>query len=302
MNSSKFILRDNQGDIEETVSKILQKNVKNEDLEKCIRLVSEKKNTTAITKDVALKTLAAVLSSLHWEDESNKDEENENEKTLDDTQSTIIFDDSQQNNSQSSSQKLTQNPKQSLSQDKARQIPSQENHVGSQNDGKKWTQKRTTICRYYKKGFCRSGKNCNFEHPKMCEVFKRNGLAKFNERGCDGKCKKLHPLACRESLRKGDCTKDNCNFFHTLSTKQQMKGRKEELKIKNKKQMETQPNPTEKAQNSFLESPNNLYQEILCMRQEMKWMMSMMRPNLNQDIHSNQNMGVFTQRMFPNSQ
>ncbi len=137
MNSSKFILRDNQGDIEETVSKILQKNVKNEDLEKCIRLVSEKKNTSAVTKDVALKTLAAVLSSLHWEDESNKDEENENEKTLDDTQSTIIFDDSQQNPSQSLSQNLTQNPKHSLSQNKARQVPSQENHVGSQNDGKK---------------------------------------------------------------------------------------------------------------------------------------------------------------------
>jgi hypothetical protein len=77
-----------------------------------------------------------------------------------------------------------------------------------------------------------------------------------------------------------------------------MKGRKEELKIKNKKQKETKPNPTEKTQNSFFESPNSLYQEILCMRQEMKWMMSMMRPNVNQDIHSNQNMGVFTQRMF----
>ena len=134
----------------------------------------------------------------------------------------------------------------------------------------------------------------------MCEVFKRNGLAKFNDRGCDGKCKKLHPLACRESLRKGDCTKDNCTFFHTVSTKQQMKGRKEELKIKNKKQMEPQSNSTEKTQNSFLVSPNILY--LLCMRQEMKRMMSMMRLNLNPDIYSNQNMGVFTQRMFPNSQ
>jgi len=226
MNSSKFILRDNQGDIEDTVSKILQKNVKNEDLEKCIRLVSEKKNTLAVTKDVALKTLAAVLSSLHWEDESNKDEENENEKNLDDTQSTIIFDDSQQNPSQSSSQNLTQNPKQSLSQNKARKIPSQENPVGSQKCGKKWTQKRTTICRYYKKGFCRSGKNCNFEHPKMCEVFKRNGLAKFNDRGCDGKCKKLHPLACRESLRKGDCTKDNLHFLSHSINKAANEGQK----------------------------------------------------------------------------
>jgi hypothetical protein len=86
-------------------------------------------------------------------------------------------------------------------------------------------------------------------------VFKRNGLAKFNDRGCDGKCKKLHPLVCR----KGDCTKDNCTFFHRVSTKQQMKGRKEELKIKNKKQMEPQSNSTEKTQNSFLVSPNSLY-------------------------------------------
>ena len=159
MNSSKFILRDNQGDIEETVSKILQKNVKNEDLEKCIRLVSEKKNTSAVTKDVALKALAAILSSLQLEDESNKDEENENEKLLDGTQSTIIFDDTQQNPSQSLSQKLTPNPNQSSSQNKERKNLNHENPVGSQTDGKKWTQKRTTICRYYKKGFCRSGKD-----------------------------------------------------------------------------------------------------------------------------------------------
>ena len=62
MNCSKFILRDNQGDIDETVSKIIQKHVKNEDLEKCIRLVSEKKNTSAVTKDVALK---------HWQQYSH---------------------------------------------------------------------------------------------------------------------------------------------------------------------------------------------------------------------------------------
>ncbi len=63
-----------------------------------------KKNTSAVTKDVALKALAAILSSLQLDDENNKEEENENEKNLDVTQSTIIFDDSQQNHSQSSSQ------------------------------------------------------------------------------------------------------------------------------------------------------------------------------------------------------
>ena len=67
-----------------------------------------KKNTSTVTQDVALKALAAILSSLQLDDET----ENENEKNLDDTQSTIIFDDSQQNHSQSSSQKSTQNPKQ----------------------------------------------------------------------------------------------------------------------------------------------------------------------------------------------
>ncbi len=110
------------------------------------------KKTSAVTKDVALKALAVLLSSLQLEGESNKDEENENEneKSLDDTQSTIIFDDTHQNPSQSSSQTWTQNPKQSLSQNKARQIPSQENHVGSQNDGKKSTQKITNLCTHLK--------------------------------------------------------------------------------------------------------------------------------------------------------
>jgi hypothetical protein len=38
------------------------------------------KNTSAVTKDVALKALAAILSSLQLDNESNKDKENENEK------------------------------------------------------------------------------------------------------------------------------------------------------------------------------------------------------------------------------
>jgi hypothetical protein len=108
---------------------------------------------------------------MYWEDESNKDEENENENFLDDTQSTIIFYD-KQNPSQSSSQNLTQNPKQSSIQNKGKKSQNQETPAGSQSVWKKWTLKRTTIYRFYKKGLCRSKKNCNFEHPKMCEVFK----------------------------------------------------------------------------------------------------------------------------------
>jgi hypothetical protein len=63
---------------------------------------------------------------MYWEDESNKDEENENENFLDDTQSTIILDD-KQNPSQSSSQNLTQNPKQSSIQNKEKKIPKSRN-------------------------------------------------------------------------------------------------------------------------------------------------------------------------------
>ncbi len=88
------------------------------------------------------------------------------------------------------------------SKTKKKKSQNQETPAGSQSVWKKWTLKRTTIYRFYKKGVCRSKKNCNFEHQKMCEVFKWNGLAKFNDRGCDGKCIKLHPLACRESPRK----------------------------------------------------------------------------------------------------
>jgi hypothetical protein len=40
----------------------------------------EKKPTSAVTKDVALKALAAILSSLQLDDENNKEEENKNEK------------------------------------------------------------------------------------------------------------------------------------------------------------------------------------------------------------------------------
>jgi hypothetical protein len=106
--------------------------VKNEDVEKCIRLVSEKSHICC-HKRFGLGALAALLSILHLEDESNKDEGMKLKFfwMTHKTKSFLMT----QNTSQSLRQNLTLNPNQSSSLNKERKIPNQENPVGSQNDG-----------------------------------------------------------------------------------------------------------------------------------------------------------------------
>ena len=75
------------------------------------------------------------------------------------------------------------------------------------------------ICRFYKNGTCKFGKECRKEHPKFCKKFTKHGLRKHNPQGCDCKCGKVHPNACRESLRSKECSRDQCRFYHIGGTK-----------------------------------------------------------------------------------
>ena len=81
---------------------------------------------------------------------------------------------------------------------------------------------QTPICKYYVRRECRhgrSGKNCNYRHPRICPAFSRNGDKRG---GCSKgeKCKDLHPKTCYESMQKKECSRKSCRFYHLNGTKQ----------------------------------------------------------------------------------
>ena len=114
--------------------------------------------------------------------------------------------------------------------------PTMRNETGSQNEeGQSQTQTSTQetqegsqknekidlskVCRFYRNGDCKFGAKCRQEHPKFCKKFTKHGLQRHNQNGCDSKCGKLHPNACRNSLRTKECDREKCRFFHIRGTK-----------------------------------------------------------------------------------
>ncbi len=75
------------------------------------------------------------------------------------------------------------------------------------------------LCKFYNRGKCSKGKNCKFEHPQICKVFRKFGLKKNNEKGCVTSCNEFHPNTCRDSLKTKTCSRPDCRFFHLKDTK-----------------------------------------------------------------------------------
>ena len=97
-------------------------------------------------------------------------------------------------------------------------LPYQQNQKDKKVDVIEPKKKFENVCQFYKNGHCRFGKDCRKDHPKFCQKFIHNGHQKFGNKGCDGKCEKLHPNACRDSLKKRECSRDKCKFFHIKGT------------------------------------------------------------------------------------
>lgn len=168
-----------------------------------------------------------------------------------------------------------------------------ENDLTQPESEDKWEETMPKICRYYRRNECKFGKNCKFDHPEQCDVFKKNGLAKFNPRGCDGKCKKLHITVCKNSLKKGVCDKSDCKFFHTTATKQNMRSRKDDKRREAKKK-QTEPRK-EKEQDHFLGQEQtfahlftqSITQELKMLREEIMSMIRMQTPQQTQVFQQN---------------
>ena len=83
-------------------------------------------------------------------------------------------------------------------------------------------QEKKAKCRFFLKGTCKfglSGKECKFEHPKVCKKFTQHGTRQ--PRGCKlgQSCKDYHPKMCLNSLRKGECFSESCKYNHVKGTK-----------------------------------------------------------------------------------
>ena len=65
------------------------------------------------------------------------------------------------------------------------------------------------VCKFYLRNQCKNGKNCTWEHPKVCFSWTKNGICKNKE-----KCEKfLHPKLCWNE-QKGIQCRHNCKFWH----------------------------------------------------------------------------------------
>ena len=72
------------------------------------------------------------------------------------------------------------------------------------------------ICSDYRYGKCQKGDKCNYAHPAKCLDYCRYGRD-----GCSGgyrKCKLLHPVLCRSSLRYNQCFDESCTLAHLRGT------------------------------------------------------------------------------------
>jgi hypothetical protein len=85
-------------------------------------------------------------------------------------------------------------------------------------DTQKNSVKNDKICQKYRLKQCqfgRSGKGCDFLHPKPCKRFLKFGSQEFNQGGCKFglKCKSMHPIICKQNL-KSNCNNNKCSKLH----------------------------------------------------------------------------------------
>ena len=129
------------------------------------------------------------------------------------------------------------------------------------------------VCRFYRIGTCQhgvSGKNCDFEHPKMCNKLLKHGTKQ--PRGCNlGKnCDQFHPKMCSTSIAKLECFDRKCQLRHVKGTRRERDKIKSFSKDKeklgtnsNKKKGEGEQNDTGPSNGNFLDALRQLKSELL---------------------------------------
>ena len=111
-----------------------------------------------------------------------------------------------------------------------------------------------------------SGRNCDFEHPKMCEKLLKHGTRQPH--GCNQgrKCDEFHPKMCPTSINKLECFDSKCRLRHVRGTKREKEKEKKKITTKPKDQTEEIPDngaASLQGQNSFLGALRQLKTELL---------------------------------------
>ena len=126
------------------------------------------------------------------------------------------------------------------------------------------TEVKVKTCRFYQSGTCKhgiSGKECEFDHPKMCQKLLKHGTKQ--PQGCNlGKrCPKFHPKMCPTSISKLECFDSKCKLRHVKGTKRKREKEKEK-KQRNKNDEKSEKNQ-ESSENDFLGALRQLKTELL---------------------------------------
>jgi len=271
-NSAKFSFNFEKKTINKTVTSFIEKSVLTEDQKNCVSQMAQGKKLKKGDANMLLQCLFAAIIP-----EGKEDEEDDPDAIFQDSQEVISQDEdiqiSQSQNSQSQNSQ-SQNSKASGRQ----RAPSCENKQIPANQ----------MCKFYKKGKCRYGKECRNEHPKFCKKFIKHGSMKFSPQGCDGKCEKPHPDACRDSLRTKECNREKCRFYHIKGTNTKKTGaqgniikesyRDKEAKSARDETKEEKPEQETK-QVVFLEMEKSMIQKMEQMlNQQMESFINMIRP------------------------
>ena len=146
------------------------------------------------------------------------------------------------------------------------------------------------MCFFWKRGKCKKGSSCKFDHPRECEDFIKYGLQKFRDdgKGCHPKCEKVHPFLCKFSLKTGKCGNEKCKYRHTVTTKFLNQSKEKQPKsVPQKKQTskDTSQEHIQKTNNNTPEKSPQIIQESF-LGLSLQQLRSLIRETIQQELIS----------------
>jgi hypothetical protein len=172
-NIAKFSFDFQKKNISKSVTSFLEKHFQNEELKTSVSQMAQGKKLKKDNANLLLQCLFAAIVQEGQEEEDDSD---------------AIFQDSQE--------VISPNADSQSSQSQNSPASGNQSQMGQTGDSQNSQAPANQICKFYKKGKCRYGKECRNEHPKFCKKFIKHGSLKFSPQGCDSKCCKPHPDAC----------------------------------------------------------------------------------------------------------
>jgi hypothetical protein len=195
----------------------------------CVRLISEGKNTSKLVIKDLVRTLQLILHSLTTHQTRHLDLAGDL-RGMESEEDALLQESDVSRGQKQVEQEISSTPNPSVEGETQKADGRSQSQLGTRHGhhaqymGEFREKEETPMCRLYLENRCRYGEvgqGCRFRHPKKCAKFVRYGLKKYNYQGCEKStgCKWAHPKACFSSLRKGECLRANCKFFHIQGTK-----------------------------------------------------------------------------------